>query len=201
MLFGELGIVLNDKQMNEQVFESYKERNLYYKFFAGYFANELIHGWETRFKSLVDLINAKYEPLGKKLIMSPRTTHLSFDNYIVQYLKGATCDRGEFADVYFYDQATKSGVAIEVKYLSKIKAKDVVDNSRRWHKIESGILPLFLISENAPSFPGDIQAIRKTGVPFITWQELLKRTGPRTKNVKTYIASMLRRNSRSDWMI
>ncbi len=35
-------------------FESYKERNLYYKFFAGYFFNELVPGAGNGLKRSVD---------------------------------------------------------------------------------------------------------------------------------------------------
>ena len=36
--------------------ESYKERNLYYKIFAGYLFNEIIPGEEERKNSFIDLL-------------------------------------------------------------------------------------------------------------------------------------------------
>jgi hypothetical protein len=41
---------------NWRLDESYKERNLYYKIFAGYLFNELIHGYEDRKNHFLELI-------------------------------------------------------------------------------------------------------------------------------------------------
>jgi hypothetical protein len=199
-------------KLDAEHFESFKERNLYYKFFAGYFANELVKGWENRFMSLVDLVGGKYGKLGRlvgPLDMNPKHTHLSFDNHIAQYLNGSTTDRGEFSDVFFYDCKTRNGIAIEVKYLSPIGSKDIYDNPKRWEEIKGKrpiapikgtIYPIFLISEKSASFEKDTKQIKRIQKPYITWQELLKRTGPRTECVKTYVAEMLKKGKRESWI-
>ena len=117
---------------DENPSESYKERNLYYKFFAGYFFNELVPGWEQRLNEFCQLIGAK-SGLPGGITLSPATTHVSFDNHLIQRVRGV--DRGEFADILILDQQYGVLVGIEVKYLSDWNyRKDIETNSERLHK-------------------------------------------------------------------
>jgi hypothetical protein len=115
---------------DESAFESYKERNLYYKFFAGYFFNELISGWEQRLDEFCQLILARSgQPGGIRL--SAATTHVSFDNHLIQLVKKGV-DRGEFADILLLDNHNRVLVGIEAKYLSDWKHdKDIICNAKR----------------------------------------------------------------------
>ena len=49
-------------------FESEKERNLYYKIFAGYFCNELISGYEDRILSLIQFLSKPVETESLKIV-------------------------------------------------------------------------------------------------------------------------------------
>jgi hypothetical protein len=66
-------------------FESEKERNFYYKFYAGYFFNELIPNVETHLSSFCTLLNNCTRG-GKsasliRINLTPNNTHISFDNH------------------------------------------------------------------------------------------------------------------------
>ncbi|MEK6623460.1 MAG: hypothetical protein AABY86_00735 [Bdellovibrionota bacterium] len=129
---------------NQKYFESYKERNLYYKFFAGYLFNELIPGFDCRVASFNSLLNSK--TLLEEFTTTRRNTedsqpialnatnlHVSFDNHLKQ-LNGnqlvGEIDSGEFADILVMDDRTV--VCIEAKYRSDISAsKDLHANGDR----------------------------------------------------------------------
>jgi hypothetical protein len=114
MLFNE-----NAKD-NLNVFESKKERNLYYKFFAGYFCNDLISNWEERLTHLVSKV--KNETKISNFVLDPNTTHISFDNYFNQIHKPS--DGGEFADIFIMDWNNKMALAIEAKFTEDFGEKD-----------------------------------------------------------------------------
>ena len=86
--------------------ESEKERNLYSKFFAGYFFNELVPGWEERLAAFCALLETKAQevlfPRPRPIALIPSHTHVSFDNHIWRL---SQYDRGEFADILIYDNA------------------------------------------------------------------------------------------------
>ena len=115
-------------------FESYKERNLYFKLFAGYLFNELIEGWQGRFESFISLLADPTYPETRPLAPLPLqagTTHISFDNHPIQ-LTDSTTDRGEFADVLLFDWESRALVAIKVKFLSDWTfERDVKSNGDR----------------------------------------------------------------------
>ncbi len=54
----------------KNILESEKERNLYYKFFAGYFFNELIEGYQDRLMGFLTLLqlNPENENPAKKRV-------------------------------------------------------------------------------------------------------------------------------------
>ena len=144
----------------DTVFESEKERNFYTKFFAGYFFNELIGGYQNRLKHFWDVLSMcgcncpdarrktsvelrsekeilvvqqgkKAEPKHIPRCIQAESVHVSFDNHA--YLLGIVGDNGEFADVVVYDNPSLSTVvALEVKYLEDYDPeKDVCANVNR----------------------------------------------------------------------
>jgi hypothetical protein len=169
--------------ISENAFESEKERNLYTKFFAGYFLNEFISGYETRLSLLNELLTEKFnKPITLK---SP---HLSFDNHA--YLLLDEGNHGEFADVLLHDYKNNVMVAIEVKFLSDLDVKkDCGENLKRIEEIRKKypclkIHFLLLISEkkwqrveqmyNHPN--SNFKKYKdefKNEVPILYWEELL----------------------------
>ena len=136
-------------------FESYKERNLYYKLFAGYLFNELIEGWQSRFDSFVSLLAEPTYPETRPLaplLLKAGTTHVSFDNHLIQLADSAT-DRGEFADVLLFDSDSRALVAIEAKFLSDWDfEKDVKSNGDRLEEARrklgaSSVTSVLLVAE------------------------------------------------------
>jgi len=121
--------------------ESEKERNLYYKYFAGYFFNEPVPGLESRFSKFALLLQRKAQEQGideiSKDLFSVKDVHVSFDNHAYLVL-GKEVGRGEFADIMVYDSKNKILVAIEVKYLSDWNyQKDIEGNAERINKISN----------------------------------------------------------------
>jgi hypothetical protein len=115
-------------------FESYKKRNLYYKLFAGYLFNELVEGWQGRFEIFGSLLAEPTYPETRPLAPLPLqagTTHVSFDNHLIQLTDSAK-DHGEFADVLLFDWESRALVAIKAKFLSDWEfEKDVKSNGDR----------------------------------------------------------------------
>ncbi len=124
--------------IGNDIFESEKERNLYYKFFAGYFFNELVSGYEKRlerFKEILQQGIVRGNINWDDFTFSSAHTHVSFDNHA--YLLGIGKDRGEFADILIHDPVEKVLVAVEAKFLSKWSfKKDIVGNANRLKEIK-----------------------------------------------------------------
>ena len=123
----------------DRFFESYKERNLYYKFFAGYYFNELIQGCQERLDFFYNLLKNPDKSLGaefpKEVFAKVEETHVSFDNHecdpqLITETKAP--DRGEFADILIQDHRNQILIVIEVKYLSDWNhQRDIIDNRER----------------------------------------------------------------------
>ena len=119
-------------------FESYKERNLYYKFLAGYFFNELIQGESERMSWFLEQIahSRHLGELGVEASPEFRFSYsddicVSFDNHQIQHTNAAE-DRGEFADILIASRSGEWLIGIEAKYLSDWKVeKDIQENQRR----------------------------------------------------------------------
>ena len=83
--------------------ESYKERNLYYKIFAGYIFNEFVAGYAERKERFLDLIctqenNTNYYKT-KQIIekMKHEEIHVDFDHHACQICKELnSTDRGAY---------------------------------------------------------------------------------------------------------
>jgi len=107
------------------ILESEKERNFYTKFFAGYFFNELVDGYDDRVDQISGYLSDKLE----FQILLNRPT-LSFDNHA--YLLDPESDNGEFADILIHDTQSKTMIAIEAKYLTNWSIeKDIKSNINR----------------------------------------------------------------------
>jgi len=136
-------MIFNIGAVNLRNDESYKERNLYYKIFAGYLFNEIIPGIKIRkesfFKKLEDVVSIgrfyyRAEEKDKEIInimlkeIKNADLHLTFDYHLAQ-LDGADRqdsknreqifveeDRGEMSDILLI---TKNHmISIECKFLS-----------------------------------------------------------------------------------
>jgi hypothetical protein len=172
-----------------RVFESYKERNLYYKFFAGYFFNELIPGYEGRLKSFAEMIviglKVRRSTDQEEIVLSPISTRVSFDNHVVQFeerkkKRSLRVDRGEFADVLIRDLKNNVLIAIEVKYRSRVvREKDFI---RNWIRIKQAnkhfkaksvvqclLVPARSVIDLSPESLGH-------PLIFLTWEQFLRQS-------------------------
>lgn len=171
--------------------ESDKERNLSYKFFAGYFFNELLQGYERRFEEFYRLLcsNPVYAK-GRRApcIFCPSTTHVSFD--VHAYLLNPRADNGELADVLLYDGANRAMIAIEVKFLEDWDfKKDVEGNAKRIAGIVGcttglQVIQCLLLTEEKwingrrkKNQPGNqfskLEASNGIDIVVITWEQLV----------------------------
>ena len=117
-------------EMKNREFESEKERNLYFKFFAGFYSNELIPGYAARVKSWYSLMRNPAFSVGdldlKTIRLVPEAVHVSFDNHTDRFSES---QRGEFADIMIHDQENSLLIGIEAKYLDDWEyQKDIVQN-------------------------------------------------------------------------
>ena len=142
-------------ETHDDVPESPKERNLYYKIFCGCLFNELLPNYKKRvksfFKELTNKCNNKDEEKGLVLnnkkkgkaielineMKSSKKLHVDFDHHIwhIPWIK--TDDRGEFADICITDSDNRSLIAIETKYKTPLKySKDIESNVDRLEEIK-----------------------------------------------------------------
>ncbi|CAB5161718.1 hypothetical protein D3OALGA1CA_5098 [Olavius algarvensis associated proteobacterium Delta 3] len=121
-------------EVDPNIIESEKERNLYYKFFAGYFFNELVPGYEQRVESFFKkhILHPK-EKFGPEIELEYThidSVHATFDYHA--YLVDKEADRGELADILLLEPKNDLVIAIEAKFLSDWRfEKDVQRNSER----------------------------------------------------------------------
>jgi hypothetical protein len=149
-------------------FESEKERNLYYKFFGGYFFNELVAGGDERLRQFCQLVdNPDYPktPPSRPLSFSAATTHVSFDNHAYMF-EQCGVDRGELADVLVHDRANRTLVFIEAKVHSDFSyAKDILKNGARIQAVTSRL--------------GECQAVHCLLIKESKWTEVQRQVGNR----------------------
>ncbi len=123
------------------IFESEKERNLYYKVFAGYVFNEFIPGIDQRVRDFCELVyRTSYRGLSATeypIAINPETAHVSFDNYEYMFY-GIAKNKGEFADVLIHDRCERILIAIEAKVHDDWSYdKDILENDERLRRIEA----------------------------------------------------------------
>lgn len=139
-------------------FESHKERNMYSKFFAGYFFNELVDGYLDRLKKFNELLCVKAEEhkidISRKygdIQLNAKNVHVSFDNHVNH--AGHSENRGEFADIFIHDRPSRIAIPIEVKFFSDPSEKDLTDNLERIAYLKNlmpgtDFIPILLLRSN-----------------------------------------------------
>jgi hypothetical protein len=198
-------------------FESYKERNFYYKVFAGFLFNELLPEYQANkaafFNLLINNDDTKMLKVGDiPLIqglseLSENQIHVTFDFHPVQIIKKYG-DRGESSDIMIWGE--KYFISIEVKYLSDWTFdKDILAVQQRISDIGKMVkkegIQVLLIKEKklvnaksklnqAGSNLNELQkALNELKVPIliITWEQI-KSLIPNEK-VTMYIEMQLKR--------
>lgn len=130
---------------NFHLFESYKERNFYYKIFAGYLFNELLPGYEERKKLFLNLLHSIIGDNNRFFSVKNDTNlfldrmgaeewNVTFDYHLAQIFKEDKADdRGEMSDVLLLGNS--SFISIECKLLSNYSiGKDVIAVQNRIKK-------------------------------------------------------------------
>lgn len=128
--------------------ESYKERNLYYKLFAGYLFNELLEGADNRksgfFQLLDGVLNSPARFKGDKqkiheLIsgIANEPVSVTFDYHSSQVIKSHRKeDKGEMSDVLLLSPSYL--ISIECKFLEDMKfGKDVEEVQDRISEVST----------------------------------------------------------------
>ena len=117
----------------ENTIESEKELNFYFKFFAGYYFNELVPGIEGRIQDFCQILNNapdRFNVPDFGIELSPGNIHVTFDLHA--YLFDRQTDRGELADIFIADHVKSVCIAIEVKWLEDWDyEKDIIANKDR----------------------------------------------------------------------
>jgi hypothetical protein len=169
--------------------ESEKERNFYYKFFAGYYFNELIPGYNYRVTEFSNLINntKNWFNNNNEILCLSNDLQVSFDLHA--YLFGTTKDRGECADIFIHDKKNDIAIFIEAKWLENWNFdKDINRNFKRIFDIKtnrfSKVYQCLLIKQS--SYENCIKSSNransnfrklKSNFPYplkvITWDELI----------------------------
>ena len=126
-------MIFNVDNENLNQTESYKERNLYYKIFAGYLFNELIPGKDQRTTDflhlLADTLNIterfrgdKDHILGIINAINSQPVHVTFDYHSAQVIKAhKKDDRGEMSDVLLLTES--HFISVECKFLEDMEFK------------------------------------------------------------------------------
>lgn len=130
---------------NFHLFESYKERNFYYKIFAGYLFNELLPGYEQRKRLFLNLLKSIVEDNNRFFSlkndvnlflekMASEEWNVTFDYHLAQIFKEDKADdRGEMSDVLILGKSCF--ISIECKLLSNYNiGKDIITVQKRIKK-------------------------------------------------------------------
>ena len=182
----------------DNALESEKERNFYFKFFAGYFFNELVGSrteYEQRVAHFQGLLRGSHWSAYKDVSLDPDHLTVSFDLH--EYLFDPSCravevagsDLGEFADIGLYSEPTTAAptmVAIEAKFFSKWTVqKDFVQIGNRLARIGRALEGLtlvrcLLVREGDDPDVDEIQELEYPGPPVVvlTWEDLLEAPSP-----------------------
>lgn len=184
----------------DNALESEKERNFYFKFFAGYFFNELVGSrteYEQRVRRFQDLLRKPPWPSEspyKDLSLDPDHLTVSFDlhEYLFDPAQRAAnvtgSDLGEFADIGLYSEpatAAPTMVAVEAKFFSRWKKeKDLFEVGERLWRISRALEQVKLVRCLLVREWGDADVARIQGqkypgprVVVLTWKDLLGAPG------------------------
>jgi hypothetical protein len=185
-------MIFKTEAENFHLLESYKERNLYYKIFAGYLLNEIIPGYGQRKEKLLHLLkNIRKEeqrfidPFDKTQIvfeaLEKETWNITFDYHITQCFTGV--DGGEMSDILLH---TKSSIiSFECKYTSNFDIQDdiysVHDRIRKFcDEFDLAAVQVLLLKKDkwnkSTKITGryDPSALADKNIPIIVifWEEL-----------------------------
>ena len=123
---------------NSKDLESYKERNLYYKFFAGYYFNELVPDESSRkirflekLEEIIDMNSDRFK--GDKVLtkgilngLKSKEIQVTFDYHSAQIIEeDKRDDRGEMSDVLLFTDS--HFISIECKFLEDMKIKKDIE--------------------------------------------------------------------------
>lgn len=178
--------------------ESYKERNLYYKIFAGYLFNELVPGEEERkekfLQFLCDIpstnenIRVKGDYLDILNKMKKDKIQVTFDYHSCQIVPAhKKNNRGEMSDILL--MGSTNFISLECKYLSDMNyEKDIKEVQERIvavaEKLERNAIQVLLLKkdkwENMKGFEKKSESFYKkfkdsnTRIPVIVlfWEDL-----------------------------
>lgn len=191
------------------IMESEKERNLYYKFFAGYFFNELVLGYQNRVNGFLERhIFDSPNKFGPKMAFNfpdVNKIYITFDYHA--YLIDEKSDRGEVADVLLFEPKEDLVISIEAKFLTDWKfEKDVLKNLERLKLFKNkNKIQCLLITEqklknslNKINQPGsnykkliDNQATLKFPFIILTWEALIQDC--ENQNIKAFFEKHLKK--------
>ena len=194
-------------QTDKTAIESEKERNLYTKFFGGYYFNEFISGVEKRIKDFSKLLNDKAEEQGmglKSICLNAKSSHITFDAHGYLF-PGCKDDTYEMADVLISNPSSSLMIPIEVKYLTALSAaKDLEPWLDRLKSIQDSsplsIVPVALMPEQkwrraekmkkrSGSNVRKFEDCYKNRVILLFWEDLLKSCVD--SRVKKYMEGMV----------
>lgn len=195
--------MLFDTGENFYKIESYKERNLYYKMFAGYLFNEFIPDFKsyTRrkikfFELLIGILEDPTRFRGDKEIISNilaasqvQDIHTTFDYHssqIIDYHKQN--NRGEMSDVLLITK--QYFISVECKYLSDVSyGKDILEVQERIKVVASflSLIPLQIVliksdkwneAKRLQNHPGSFYTAFQKAIVFtpcvvLFWEDLL----------------------------
>jgi hypothetical protein len=203
-------MLFNNSQTN---FESEKERNLYYKVFAGFLFNELIDGYSERIKKIIELFDHS-SIVGRKAIdfsvesIDTSDLHVSFDNHLYLF-SDITADRGEFADILIHSKRSNVIFTIEAKLNSNFTfSKDILQNQKRINTIHQKldtvkIIPILLLRKSkwlekyhTGSNHYKFLHFKENQFRVIFWEDILEIIGQFDKKVHNYLKQQLARNNK-----
>jgi len=197
--------------------ESYKERNLYYKIFAGCLFNELLPEYLANKTAFFDLLISHTDakryvadnvPLKQVLSELARDQiHVTFDFHPMQIIKNYT-DRGEVSDIIIWGD--NYFLSIEAKYLSGWSfKKDITEVQQRIKDVgekvnKQGIQVLLIqdkklenakskVNQSGSNYKELYDQLSSLPVPVlvITWEEV--KGIIKNQSVNDYLSEQLRR--------
>lgn len=161
---------------NFDTIESYKERNLYYKIFAGYLFNELLPGIEKRkedfFNLLISALAHKDRFRGDQKAIEDaisearkQEVHVTFDYHSCQIIPEHKKDnRGEMSDILLL--AGAHFISIECKFLANMHfGKDVNEVQERIKVVSNALSmnPLQVLLMKQGKWEGAKRSQKSTG--------------------------------------
>lgn len=152
--------------------ESYKERNLYYKIFAGYLLNEVVPEYTSRKEKFFDLITSIHEDSDRVFDTDGRLRDIietikvedmsvTFDYHTAQiFADDKRDDRGEMSDVLLLSDTCM--VSVECKFGSNFSIdKDILTVQNRIKKFNGRFkrnpIQVLLLKKGKWSFSGKIK--------------------------------------------